>query len=186
MGRPKKYDNFGFKNYFKLISSFFLHPKSYPSLIIRYPKVENGLFFLLINLSLGLVVKTLGDIFFYKSALVVFLTVTEMVFWLPVIFILFLIIGTLLHLIAKALKGRANLLESIKTLAFCSPVLIFFWIPFIRIFLFAFLVYCLILSFQRIHQYSLAKAIFNILAPFLLFGLLITMLGISNPVFFAA
>lgn len=172
---------FSLGSYLKALYISILHPIYYSQIISQYKNTRNSLVFFIFNISLGLMIYIIKKVILAHNFSLIFPSISETLFWIPVSCIFLLILVLFLHLMAKIAGGRGKLSDSLAAACFSSLPLIFLGIPIISTFSWFWAVVLLILSFRRVHHYRPSKAVLNIALPFLLMLLLLIILGIINP-----
>lgn len=163
----KSYLTFGI--YYNLLKSSFLHPAKVTDSLEKFQKIEEVLFFFGINVVLGLFLRILLDISKYKKINFLFSGIVESLLSLPIFYLGLFTLTFFLFLIAKLLRGKGDFISCLKAVCLSSAPIILYGIPLTLLLTIVFVVRLLILNFQKIHSYSLAKVIFNVVFPFLMF-----------------
>lgn len=94
--------------------------------------------FLLVNILIREVLGALVSIFKTGQTPMPFLIISQLVLTVPIISILFILTTTLLHLIIKAIGGKASFKNSLRVVSYASGPVIFTNIPIITPFAFAY------------------------------------------------
>lgn len=167
-----------FKRYFSLLKSSFLRPSEVINSLEKFQKIEEALFFFGVNVVLGLFLRILLDISKYQKINFLFSGIVEGLLSLPIFYLGLFILTFFLFLIAKLLRGKGDFISCLKAVCLSSAPLILYGIPLALPLTMIFVVRLLIMNFQKIHNYSLAKVIFNVVFPFLMFILVSLSLGL--------
>lgn len=174
--------NFNLKNYLRIIKKALISPKSFAREVSLYRNVKNATYFLITNITLGLVILIINKIIMSGNPALIFPAISETLFLIPLGTLGLFGFGFLLHLGAKVFGGKADLRGSITAACFSSVPLIFAAVPFALILTLIWMSILMVLTFQKIHLYKIERAVINITIPFLLIMLGLIMLGILNPI----
>lgn len=178
MVKKKLKSYLSFKRYFSLLKSSFLHPSEITNSLEKFQKIEEVLIFFGINIVLGLFLRILLDISKYQKINFLFSGIVESLLSLPIFYLGLFILTFFLFLIAKILQGKGGFISCLKAVCLSSAPIILYGIPLTLPLIVVFVVRLLILNFRKIHNYSLAKVIFNVVFPFLMFMLISLSLGL--------
>lgn len=165
------------KLYFELLSAGFNNPRSYLKQATNLSSLAIISFFLINNLISSLlrfVLKFIAQ----KDASLIFLAVSQSLFYLPFIFFWLVVTTFSLYLLAKILSGKGGIYDTFKAVMVASPPLTILYLPYLSLIAILLFIYLLILSFKYYQQYSTTKAVINIIFPAIIVLLFLTITGI--------
>ncbi len=170
------------RTYFNLILSSIINSNSYLKLIPNLSTLSVFNIFIL-NIVLSSFIRFGFKIVEQQNVSLIFLSISQSLFMIPFALFWLVITGIFLHILAKILLGRGSFTETLKAIMLSTPPLLFIYIPYISSVALILLIYLLILTFKFYHQYSLAKAIVNIVLPGIVVLLFLTITGIIHLFF---
>lgn len=171
---------FNFYSYFRSLFLAFLYPNKYSKLISGSSNLNTALIFFITNLSLSIILLIAYKYYFLQNVTVFFQTISEMVLVLPFLILLMFILTLILYIGAVFLGGKGGFTDSLKVVSFSSAPVIFLFIPYLNLVGLVFWVYLLTMSFHQIHKYKLQTAVVNIVFPFIVLFILMTVVGLFN------
>jgi len=166
---PKEYSYLFFKS--------LVFPKQYSILVSKYNKLQNGLFFFLINLLLTLLFYTfLKNI--SSSINLLFSFVSEIIFFIPFSLLLLILFTFILHTFSKIAGGKGSIKNSFNAICYSTSPLIFLPVKYLKLVGILYFIVLLIYNYKNFQNLSLVKAGFIIILPSLMIILFLIMTGI--------
>lgn len=166
--------------YLKLLILSFINPFSFTKQTTSRTNLQGSIFYLLITTIIGSLFKYISEIIITKNISLAFLGISETFFIVLFAIIITFFFSITLFIIAKILDGKGSLLLSMQAIIYSSSPLILFWIPFLRPFIFFYVLILMILSFQRVHKYSFNKALITIAFPGVVVMMLFFIIGLFD------
>ncbi len=154
------------QSYFTKVKQIISAPANFYANLSLEESYKNYVVFFLINNALTvLLTSVLAGIGNLKN---LWLAPFMLFVSLPLIFLFYLFLAVILHLLAKILGGKASFTNTFQILAYASAVSPLTVIPLAGLLASLYQLYITIIGFWKIQQYSLKRAVLNVLLPILL------------------
>lgn len=173
---------FDLKNYIYFFNLAIFHPKLYIERTGSYKSSKTAFYFLVLNISLGLIVLIIEKIILNRNLSLAFPAISETLFWIPLGVAILTCFTFILHIGAKIFGGKGSFKESINAACYSSIPLTVFAVPYLFVVSLIWMAVLLILAFRKVHLYPSQSAVINITFPFIIIMLGMIMLGVLNPV----
>ncbi len=170
-----------FHDYFRIFYFSLIHPKRLSREITKVRGFKKSLFFFVTNTVLAMVLRSFIQVIYFKKSALFSLSLPEILVVVPLSFTLLLISSYFFYILAKIMGGKGKYILNLKAIAYSNGPIVLFFIPNLKPVSFLFMVITMIMNFQRIHKFSLAKSVVAIGLPVTIFIAILFGLQFISP-----
>lgn len=174
-GRKKIPFALNLKSYLGLMKISLLSPTSFPTSIIERSSLVTAISYFSINGMLALISFIIFNSYITGRYLNLFLGVSQMILYIPILLFVVLLIATALHFLSQLFRGKSSFSNIFKTVCFCSGGGIIFWVPYLQFIGIAGILFTLLANIASVNNFSQLKSLFVVSIPIIL-GVLLWLL----------
>lgn len=169
-----------FSSYIQTLWLSFTRPDIYPAKVSLFGSTKASILILIINCCLFIITKTIVSIILTQNPVLFFQTTFQIFQLLPFAFIIAFLITGVFHFLAKFLGGFGLFKHSFNAVVYSSFPLILAWIPIFSIILYLLVIYYLLRTFTKVHNFLFAKSLISIMVPIMIVLIALIMLGLVD------